>query len=107
MAVKAISTKSYKLSGTISKNSNSGCWWNGKNESCKSYSLHHPDIAAKYEHRFFAAADSALTSSDLVALVGSHIGLKPAKDLKQPIVQFFASRSLSLLILDNLETPWE
>ncbi|KAJ7131116.1 hypothetical protein C8R44DRAFT_850016 [Mycena epipterygia] len=39
--------------------------------------LHHPQISAKYQHRFFVAADSATTSIELAALTGSHLGLKP------------------------------
>ncbi|KAJ7716790.1 hypothetical protein B0H14DRAFT_3171035 [Mycena olivaceomarginata] len=33
--------------------------------------------------------------------------LKPAKDLTKPIVEYFNAKPACLLILDNLETPWE
>ncbi|KAJ7123650.1 hypothetical protein C8R44DRAFT_735290 [Mycena epipterygia] len=70
--------------------------------------LHHPDITAKYEHRFFVACDSANTTIELAALIGSHLGLKPGKDLTKPVVQHFRrGPPPSLLILDNLETPWK
>ncbi|KAJ7508971.1 hypothetical protein B0H11DRAFT_1901742 [Mycena galericulata] len=69
--------------------------------------LHHSDIATKYQHRLFIACDSAATSIELVALIGSHIGLKPAKDLTQPLVHYFATSGSCLLILDNLETVWD
>ncbi|KAF8181434.1 hypothetical protein K438DRAFT_2021140 [Mycena galopus ATCC 62051] len=69
--------------------------------------LHHPDITAKYEHRFFVASDSATTSVELAALIGAHLGLKPGKDLTKPVLQFFSSSEPSLLLLDNLETVWE
>ncbi|KAJ7131092.1 hypothetical protein C8R44DRAFT_904130 [Mycena epipterygia] len=69
--------------------------------------LHHPDVAAKYEHRFFVAADSATTSIELAALVGSHLGLKPGKDLTKAVIQFLSTTPSCLLVLDNLETPWE
>ncbi|KAJ7123640.1 hypothetical protein C8R44DRAFT_784133 [Mycena epipterygia] len=78
----------------------------GKTSLAKA-ALHHPNTTAKYEHRFFVACDSATTSIELADLVGSHLGLKPQKDLTKPVVQYFAKGPPSLLILDNLETPWE
>ncbi|KAJ7099782.1 P-loop containing nucleoside triphosphate hydrolase protein, partial [Mycena epipterygia] len=69
--------------------------------------LHHKDIISKYQHRFFVAADSATTSIELAALIGLHLGLKPAKDLTKPVVHYFSNESPSLLVLDNLETLWE
>ncbi|KAJ7807445.1 P-loop containing nucleoside triphosphate hydrolase protein, partial [Mycena olivaceomarginata] len=69
--------------------------------------LHHPDIIGKYEHCFFIAADSATSSLELAALIGSHIGLKPAQDLTNPVVSYLSGGGSSLLVLDNLETIWE
>jgi hypothetical protein len=70
--------------------------------------VHHTDIRVKYEqHRFFVACDSVTTKLELTALIGAHIGLKPGKDLTQPVFQYFSSSASSLLILDNLETLWE
>ncbi|KAJ7121538.1 hypothetical protein C8R44DRAFT_736331 [Mycena epipterygia] len=69
--------------------------------------LHHSEIAAKYEHRFFIAADSAVTGIELAALTGSHLGLKPGKDLTKAVVEFLSRGPPCLLVLDNLETSWE
>ncbi|KAJ7925763.1 P-loop containing nucleoside triphosphate hydrolase protein, partial [Mycena leptocephala] len=70
--------------------------------------LHQAEITAKYEHhRHFVACDSATTKVELAALIGAHIGLKPGKDLTQPVIQYFSSSPSSLLLLDNLETLWE
>ncbi|KAJ7885238.1 hypothetical protein B0H13DRAFT_1889659 [Mycena leptocephala] len=69
--------------------------------------LHHPDTSTQFEHRFFVSAESATTSVELVALIGLHVGLKPGINLTQPVVKFFSKMSSCLLILDNLETPWE
>ncbi|KAJ7459373.1 P-loop containing nucleoside triphosphate hydrolase protein [Mycena latifolia] len=69
--------------------------------------LHHQDITAKYEDRFFVACDSVNSSIQIAALIATHLGLNPGKDLTKPVVQYFSSRLASLLILDNLETPWE
>ncbi|KAJ7038923.1 hypothetical protein C8F04DRAFT_997489 [Mycena alexandri] len=69
--------------------------------------LHHPDIIARYEHRFFVACDSTATSIDMAALIGAHIGIKPGEDLTKPVVQYLSGKPTALLILDNLETAWE
>jgi CO dehydrogenase nickel-insertion accessory protein CooC1 len=70
--------------------------------------VHHPDIAAKYEqHRHFVASDSATNQMELAALIGAHVGLKPANDLTRLVVHHFSGGPKSLLILDNLETSWE
>ncbi|KAJ7446354.1 P-loop containing nucleoside triphosphate hydrolase protein, partial [Mycena latifolia] len=78
----------------------------GKTSLAKA-ALHHPNISAKYEKRLFVACDSVTTKSELAALVGSDIGLKPGKDLTNPVVQYFSTGSPCLLVLDNLETSWE
>ncbi|KAJ7866489.1 P-loop containing nucleoside triphosphate hydrolase protein, partial [Mycena leptocephala] len=69
--------------------------------------FHHPEIAAKFEHRFFVSAESATTSIELAALISLHLGIGPGQDLTKAVVQYFSKQSPSLLILDNLETPWE
>ncbi|KAJ7840236.1 hypothetical protein B0H13DRAFT_1510447, partial [Mycena leptocephala] len=70
--------------------------------------IHHSEIAGRYEQqRFFVACDSAATQVELAALIGTHLGLKPGKDLTRPVIQHFSSSPHSLLILDNLETLWE
>lgn len=78
----------------------------GKTSLAKA-ALHHPDVVSKYTTRFFVPCDSATNSIEMAALVGSYIGLQPAKDLTKPVLQYFGSRPASLLILDNLETTWE
>ncbi|KAJ7857920.1 P-loop containing nucleoside triphosphate hydrolase protein, partial [Mycena olivaceomarginata] len=70
--------------------------------------LHHPDIIARYaQNRTFVACSSAMTTLELVNLIGAHLGLKPSKDLTQALLQHFLSNPPSLLILDELETLWE
>ncbi|KAJ7433055.1 P-loop containing nucleoside triphosphate hydrolase protein, partial [Mycena latifolia] len=78
----------------------------GKTSLAKT-TLHHPDIASKYEQCFFVPADSVTTSIGLAVLIVEHIGLKPAKDVTRQVIHYFAMHGPSLLILDNLETPWE
>ena len=70
--------------------------------------LHHAETTTKYgPHRYFIASDCVTTKTELAALIGAHLGLKPDKDLTCAIVQHFSSSPFSLLILDNLETSWE
>ncbi|KAJ7448550.1 hypothetical protein FB451DRAFT_1147529, partial [Mycena latifolia] len=70
--------------------------------------LHHPETTAQYaQNRFFVACDTTSNSVQLAALIGAHVGIKPAKDLTQPVVNYFNGSAASLLIVDNLETLWE
>ncbi|KAJ7803988.1 P-loop containing nucleoside triphosphate hydrolase protein [Mycena olivaceomarginata] len=70
--------------------------------------LHHPDITARYvQNRFFVACNSATTGIELINLIGSHLGLKPGKNITQAVLQYFTNNPPSLLILDELETLWE
>ncbi|KAF8149636.1 P-loop containing nucleoside triphosphate hydrolase protein, partial [Mycena galopus ATCC 62051] len=69
--------------------------------------LHHPDIASKFEQRFFVSAEAATTSIELAALIGLQLGLDPGQDLTRAVVRHLARTPASLLILDNLETVWE
>ncbi|KAJ7933428.1 hypothetical protein B0H13DRAFT_1573378, partial [Mycena leptocephala] len=66
--------------------------------------LHHQDIADKFEYRYFVSAESANSTAELIGL---HVGLNPGKDLTKAVVQYFSKKPPCLLILDNLETPWE
>ncbi|KAJ7463586.1 P-loop containing nucleoside triphosphate hydrolase protein, partial [Mycena latifolia] len=78
----------------------------GKTSLAKA-ALHHADVAAKYEARLFVAADSVTNSIELAGLIGSHLGLKPGKNMTKRVVQHFSGGPPLLLVLDNLETPWE
>ncbi|KAJ7339230.1 hypothetical protein DFH08DRAFT_812619 [Mycena albidolilacea] len=70
--------------------------------------LHHPDIMARYvQNRFFVVCNSATTGIELANLIGSHLGLKPGKNLTQAMLQYFTNNPPSLLILDELEPLWE
>ncbi|KAJ7493538.1 hypothetical protein FB451DRAFT_1490684 [Mycena latifolia] len=69
--------------------------------------LHHPDITTKYEHRVFVACDAANTDTGIASLLGSHLGLKPGKDLVKPVLQCLSRMPSLLLVLDDLENAWE
>ncbi|KAJ7259838.1 hypothetical protein C8J57DRAFT_1135088 [Mycena rebaudengoi] len=77
----------------------------GKTSLAKS-ALHHPDVVSKYKHRHFISCESANTDRQLIDVVGTHLGLEPARNLSQAIVEHLKSEP-TLLLLDNFETPWE
>ncbi|KAJ7711081.1 hypothetical protein B0H14DRAFT_2645936 [Mycena olivaceomarginata] len=56
---------------------------------------------------FFVHGESATNTIELAALIGLHVGLSPEKDLTKSVVQYFSGKPECLVILDNLETPWE
>ncbi|KAJ7172916.1 hypothetical protein C8R43DRAFT_1209027 [Mycena crocata] len=78
----------------------------GKTSLAKT-ALHHPDIAAKYEQRFFVAAESATTAVEVAAQIAQHIGINAAGNPTKFVVQQLSIYPSSLLILDNLEPSWE
>ncbi|KAJ7624484.1 hypothetical protein FB45DRAFT_836537 [Roridomyces roridus] len=78
----------------------------GKTSLAKA-ALHNPDILAKYQHRFFVSCESAIDNLGIAAAIGAHLGLKPGKNLIQPVIRDLTAKPPCLLILDNLETAWE
>ncbi|KAJ7144000.1 P-loop containing nucleoside triphosphate hydrolase protein, partial [Mycena epipterygia] len=69
--------------------------------------LHHPDIKAKYGSQYFILCDSSENCADLISNIGSYLHLDHGPNLSGNIVRHFSSGAPSLLLLDNLETPWE
>jgi hypothetical protein len=69
--------------------------------------LHSSDVERKYEHRYFVSCESANSASDLISSVGSHLGLEQSKQLSKIIFRHFLGRGPAVLVLDNMETPWE
>ncbi|KAJ7171265.1 P-loop containing nucleoside triphosphate hydrolase protein, partial [Mycena filopes] len=70
--------------------------------------LHHSDTCSRFQARFFVSAEPATTAVELAALIGLHLGLESGPNLIGPVVRYFAQQpSPCLLVLDNLETPWE
>ncbi|KAJ7869969.1 P-loop containing nucleoside triphosphate hydrolase protein, partial [Mycena leptocephala] len=69
--------------------------------------LHDPSMVSNYVHRYFVPCHSAATCSQLVSNTASHIGVEQGPNLARRIIHHFSRNPSSLLILDNLETPWE
>jgi Cdc6-like AAA superfamily ATPase len=69
--------------------------------------LHEPSTVSKYVHRYFVPCHSIPTCSELVSNIASHIGVDPGRNLAHRIGRHLSLNPPSLLILDNLETPWE
>lgn len=69
--------------------------------------LHHPAIIKKYNLSHFISCESVNTFTDLVTIIGSHLGLNPSSLLSKAIVWYLGQCGPCLLVLDNFETPWE
>lgn len=77
----------------------------GKTELTKAVA-HHPSVAARFrENRIFVSLENATTGTAMKEAVLRAAGCDPAADLMS-LEQRFAGQQL-LIILDNLETPWE
>ncbi|KAJ7270350.1 hypothetical protein C8J57DRAFT_1605314 [Mycena rebaudengoi] len=61
--------------------------------------LHNRQVEAKYSPRYFVPCHSSPTCND--------IGVEKGSNMAKKIAHHFAHAPLSLLVLDNLETPWE
>ncbi|KAJ7715509.1 hypothetical protein DFH07DRAFT_1014728, partial [Mycena maculata] len=69
--------------------------------------LHHPAIIEKYTTRYLVSCESAMTSVDLMAIIGSHLELSHSRLFSKNIIRYFSRCGPCLLVLDNFETPWE
>ncbi|KAJ7264358.1 hypothetical protein C8J57DRAFT_1624960 [Mycena rebaudengoi] len=69
--------------------------------------LHNQLVESKYSHRYFVPCHSSSTCTELVATIADHIGLEKGSNMGKKIAHYFTHAPPSLLILDNLETPWE
>ncbi|KAJ7237869.1 hypothetical protein C8J57DRAFT_1566835 [Mycena rebaudengoi] len=69
--------------------------------------LHNPQVEAKYSHQYFVPCHSSPTCTELAATIADHIGLEKGSNMAKKIAHYFAQTPPSLLILDNLEIPWE
>ncbi|KAF8171587.1 hypothetical protein K438DRAFT_192119 [Mycena galopus ATCC 62051] len=69
--------------------------------------MHHPEIIQKYGDRRFISCESADTPFALVSIIGLYLGLEPSPMLLKAIIRHFEQCGPCLVVLDNLETPWE
>ncbi|KAJ7258212.1 hypothetical protein C8J57DRAFT_1720798 [Mycena rebaudengoi] len=69
--------------------------------------LHDPQVEAKYSYRYFVPCNSSPTCTELAATIADHIGLEKGSKIAKKIAHYFTHAPPSLLVLDNLETPWE
>lgn len=69
--------------------------------------LHHPEIVSKYGRRHFISCESVFEHSQLINAIGAHLGLEPSKELCKAVIEHFSECGPALMVLDNLETPWE
>ncbi|KAJ7210998.1 P-loop containing nucleoside triphosphate hydrolase protein, partial [Mycena rebaudengoi] len=69
--------------------------------------LHNPQVEAKYSHRYFVPCHSSPTCTELAVTIADHIGLEKGSNMAKKVAHYFVHAPPSLLVLDNLETPWE
>ncbi|KAF7318974.1 AAA domain-containing protein [Mycena chlorophos] len=69
--------------------------------------LHHDDVRQKYRERYFVGCEVASTPQALIAVIASNMGIKLAQQPLQAVLRQLAKGPPTLLVLDNLETPWE
>ncbi|KAJ7288873.1 hypothetical protein C8J57DRAFT_1495134 [Mycena rebaudengoi] len=69
--------------------------------------LQDSQVEAKYSCRYFVPCHSSSTCAQLVSTVAEHIGVEKGSNLAQKTVHCLKHGPASLLVLDNLETPWE
>jgi tetratricopeptide (TPR) repeat protein len=69
--------------------------------------LHDPGVAQRYgARRFFVRCDPARTRDEVVALIANAVGVPLGPDREPRLLAELASGP-AVLVLDNLETPWE
>jgi Cdc6-like AAA superfamily ATPase len=69
--------------------------------------LHEPDVRGKYNNIFFVSCESAESPSALVVAIASKMGIQQSGSLENAILRKLTGSDPTLLVLDNLETPWE
>jgi GTPase SAR1 family protein len=69
--------------------------------------LHDASVEAKYSHQYFVPCHSTPTCAELVSAVAEHVGVQKGANLAKKVVLHFMEAPPSLLVLYNLETPWE
>ncbi|KAJ7270380.1 hypothetical protein C8J57DRAFT_1180410 [Mycena rebaudengoi] len=69
--------------------------------------LHNHQVEAKYSFRYFVPCHSSPTCTELVRTIADHIGVEKGPNLSKKVAHYFTCAPPSLLVLDNLETPWE
>lgn len=71
--------------------------------------LHDSQVVARFgQHRYFIACDSAIFRNELDALIASHFGVHGDDTPLKSVIRYLSTITQPiLLVLDNLETPWE
>jgi predicted ATP-dependent serine protease len=69
--------------------------------------LQNAQVESKYSQRYFVPCQSAPTCVGLVSMIADHLGLQKQSNLSRMVIQHLTHAPPSLLVLDNLETPWE
>ncbi|KAJ7217513.1 hypothetical protein C8J57DRAFT_1199119 [Mycena rebaudengoi] len=68
--------------------------------------LHDTEVATKYPHQYFVPCHSTPTYVEWISTIADHIGLERGSNLEKRIILHLMHGLPCLLVLDNLETPW-
>jgi tetratricopeptide (TPR) repeat protein len=69
--------------------------------------LHDDQVSKRFgKRRFFVRCETAQSRPELVAAIAQSLGVQPAPDV-EPLLLSLLGRERTVLVLDNLETPWE
>jgi hypothetical protein len=69
--------------------------------------LHDTEVATKYPHQYFVPCHSTPTYVEWISTIADHIGLERGSNLEKRIILHLMHGLPCLLVLDNVETPWE
>ncbi|KAJ7481809.1 hypothetical protein FB451DRAFT_1170954 [Mycena latifolia] len=71
--------------------------------------LYNNDVAAKFgSERHFISCESAQSAEDIAAGLVSHFALEGTGNPTKKILQYLSGRdAVCVIVLDNMETPWE
>jgi hypothetical protein len=67
-------------------------------------------VEQKYAQCHFVSCESANSAVELISIVGTHLGLKPSRQLSRAIVQHSLDSGPAILVLDNnllVQQPYE
>ncbi|KAJ7279988.1 P-loop containing nucleoside triphosphate hydrolase protein [Mycena rebaudengoi] len=69
--------------------------------------LHDPQVQAKYPCQYFVSCNSVPSCAEMVSTIAEHIQVEKGTHLAKRVAHYFTHAPPTLLVLDNLETPWE
>jgi hypothetical protein len=69
--------------------------------------LHHLEVEKQYPQRHFVSCESATSSEELISILGLYLQIPRSTGMSREIYGHFLEGGPAILMLDNMETPWE